>query len=70
MDVGKSTSSLGKVSILRYIQDLAMARMSDHVSFAGSITKSSIEGTPWSDCGMDLLDFKNSSKGLGVKMYT
>jgi hypothetical protein len=68
MDVGRSTSSFGKVSILHSIQELAMARTSDHVSLTSSITNSSIEGTSWSDGGMDLLNFKNSSEGLGVKM--
>jgi hypothetical protein len=49
MDVGRSTSSLGKVSILHSIQELAMTRMSDHVSWTGSIPNSSIEGMPWGD---------------------
>jgi hypothetical protein len=39
--------------------------MSDHVSLAGSITNSSIEIASWSDGGMDLLDLKYSSEGLG-----
>jgi hypothetical protein len=30
-----------------------------------SITNSSIEGTSWSDGGMDLLDLKNSLEGVG-----
>jgi hypothetical protein len=64
MDVGASTSSLGKVSILHSIQDLAMTRTSDHVSLTGNITNSSIEGMPWGDGCTDLLDFKNSSEGL------
>jgi hypothetical protein len=42
--------------------------MSDHVSLADSITNSSVEGTSWSDGSMDLLDFKNSSERLGVKV--
>jgi hypothetical protein len=67
MDVGRSTSSLGKVSILHSIQELAMTRMSDHVSWTGSIPNSSIEGMPWGDGCMDLLDLKNSSEGLGGK---
>jgi hypothetical protein len=33
-----------------------------------NITNSSVEGTSWSDGGMDLLGLKNSSEGLGVKM--
>jgi hypothetical protein len=41
--------------------------MSDHVSWIGSIPNSSIEGTPWGDGCMDLLDFRNSSKRLGGK---
>jgi hypothetical protein len=45
-----------------------MERMSNHISLAGSITNSSIEVASWGDGCMDLLDFKNSSKGLGVKM--
>jgi hypothetical protein len=65
MDVGRSTSSLGKVRIFRSIQELAMARMSDHVGLAGSIMNSSIEGASWSDGCMDLLDLKNSSERLG-----
>jgi hypothetical protein len=68
MDVDRSTSSLEKIGILRSIQKLAMTRMSDHVSLIGSIMNSSVEGTSWSDGGMDLLDLKNSSEGLGVKM--
>jgi hypothetical protein len=68
MDVGRSTSSLRKMGILRSIQELAMMRTSDHVSLMSNITNSSIEGTSWSDGGMDLLGLKNSSEGLGVKM--
>jgi hypothetical protein len=67
MDVGKSTSSLGKVSILYSIQKLVMTRTSDHVSWTGSIPNSSIEGMPWGDGCMDLLNFKNSLEGLGGK---
>jgi hypothetical protein len=67
MDVGRSTSSLGKVSILHSIQELVMTQMSDHVSWTDSIPNSSIEDTPWSDGCMDLLDFKNSSERLGGK---
>jgi hypothetical protein len=67
MDVGRSTSSLGKVSILHSIQELVMTRMSDHVCWTGSIPNSSIEGTSWEDDCMDLLDFKNSLEGLGGK---
>jgi hypothetical protein len=44
-----------------------MTRTSDHVSWTDNITNSSIEGTPWGDGCMDLLDFKNSSEGLGGK---
>jgi hypothetical protein len=43
MDIGRSTSSLGKVGIPRSIQELMMAQMSDHVDFTGSITNSSLE---------------------------
>jgi hypothetical protein len=68
MDVGRSTSSLGKVSILHSIQDLVMTRMSDHVSLMGSIMNSSIEGASWGDGCIDLLELKNASEGLGVKM--
>jgi hypothetical protein len=42
--------------------------MSDHVSLAGSITNSSVEGAPWGNGYMDLLDLKNSSEGFAVKM--
>jgi hypothetical protein len=56
------------VIILRSIQDFAMARMSDYVCLAGSITNSSVEGMSWSDGSMDLLDLKKSSDGLGVMM--
>jgi hypothetical protein len=45
-----------------------MMRMSDHVSLTGGITNSSVKVAFWSDGCMDLLDFKNSLKGLGVKM--
>jgi hypothetical protein len=65
MDVGRSTSSLGKVSILCSIQELAMTRMSDHVSLMSGITNSSVEVASWSNGYTDLLDIKNSSKGLG-----
>jgi hypothetical protein len=64
MDVDRSTISLGRVSILCSIQDLVMMRTSDHVSLMGSITNSSVEGVPWGDGGMDLLDLKNSLEGL------
>jgi hypothetical protein len=67
MDVGRSTSSLGKVSILCSIQELMMTRMSDHVSLASDITNFNVEGAPWGDGYMDLLDLKNSSEGLGDK---
>jgi hypothetical protein len=39
--------------------------MSDHVSLTGSITNSSIEVVSWADGYMDLLNFKNTSEGLG-----
>jgi hypothetical protein len=68
MDVSRSTSSLEKVSTLHSIQELAMTRMSDHVSLTDGITNSSIEVASWSNGSMDLLDFKNSLKGFGVKM--
>jgi hypothetical protein len=42
--------------------------MSDRVSFTGGITNSSVEVVSWSNGCMDLLNFKNSSKGLVVKM--
>jgi hypothetical protein len=45
-----------------------MTRMSDHVSLTGGTTNSSVEVASGGNGGMDLLDFKNSSKGLGVKM--
>jgi hypothetical protein len=65
MDIGRSTSSLEEVGILRSIQELVMTRMSDHVSLTSSITNFNVEVTSWGDDCMDLLDFKNSSKGLG-----
>jgi hypothetical protein len=33
-----------------------------------NIMNSSVEVASWCNGGMDLLDLKNSSKGLGVKM--
>jgi hypothetical protein len=68
MDVGRSTSSLGKVGTLHFIQELEMTQTIDHVSLAGGITNSSVEGTSWSYVCMDLLNLKNSSEGLGLKM--
>jgi hypothetical protein len=68
VDVGRSTSSLGKVGILCRIQELAMTRMGNHVSLTDNITNSSVEDSSWSNGYMDLLDLKNSSEGLGVKM--
>jgi hypothetical protein len=68
MDVGRSTSSLGKVGILCSIQKLGMARTSDHISLASSITNCSVEVVSWGVGGKDLLDFKMSSEGLGMKM--
>jgi hypothetical protein len=65
MDIGRSTSSLEEVGILRSIQELVMTRMSDHVSLTSSITNFNVEVASWGDDCMDLLDFKNSSKGLG-----
>jgi hypothetical protein len=47
MDVGRSTSSLGKVSILCSIQELVMMRTSDHVSLMSSITNSNVEVASW-----------------------
>jgi hypothetical protein len=41
--------------------------MSDHVSLTSGIPNSSVEVASWSNGGMDLLDFKNSSKGLGIE---
>jgi hypothetical protein len=64
MDVGRSTSSLGKVDIFCSVQEFMMARTSDHVSLMGNITNSSVEGMSWGDGGMDLLDLKNSLEGL------
>jgi hypothetical protein len=34
----------------------------------GNIMNSSVEVASWGNGGMDLLDFKNSSQGLRVKM--
>jgi hypothetical protein len=56
------------MGVLLSIQELAMAQMSNHVRLAGSIMNSSVEGASWSNGYMDLLDLKNSSKGLGVKV--
>jgi hypothetical protein len=39
--------------------------MSDHVSLMGGITNSSVEAASWNNGCMDLLNFKNSSEGLG-----
>jgi hypothetical protein len=39
--------------------------MSDHVSLTGGIMNSIIEVASWGDGGLDVLDFKNSSKWLG-----
>jgi hypothetical protein len=68
MGVGSSTSSLRKVGILPSIQELVMTRTSDHVSLTGGITNSSVEVSSWGDGCMDLLDLKNPSEGLGVKI--
>jgi hypothetical protein len=64
MDVGRSTSTLRKVSILHSIQELVMTQMSDHLSLTGGIMNSIVEVASWSNGGMDLIDFKNSSKRL------
>jgi hypothetical protein len=64
MDVGRSTRSLGKVSTFYSIQELAMARTSDHVGLAGSIRDFGVEGMSWGNGRMDLLDLKNSSERL------
>jgi hypothetical protein len=64
MNVGRSTSSLGKVGIFCSIQELMMARMSDHVILTGNIMNSNVEGMSWGNGVMDLLDLKNSSEGL------
>jgi hypothetical protein len=63
MGVGRSSSLLEKMGILRSIQELAMERMTDHVSLVGSITNSSVEGVSWRNGCMDLFDLKNSSEG-------
>jgi hypothetical protein len=68
MDVGRSTSSLGKVSILHSIQELVMTRMSDHVSWTSSILNSSIEGTPWGDGCVDLQKFLGMAWGKDVDL--
>jgi hypothetical protein len=65
MNVGRSTSSLGKMGVLCSIQELVMARTSDHVSLAGSIMNSNVEGASWSSGCMDLLDLKTPLRGLG-----
>jgi hypothetical protein len=56
------------MGVLLSIQELAMSQMSNHVRLAGSIMNSGVEGASWSNGYMDLLDLKNSSKGLGVKV--
>jgi hypothetical protein len=68
MNVGRSTRSLGKVSTFRSIQELAMARTSDHVALVGSIRDSGVEGMSWGDGYIDLLDHKNSSERLRGEM--
>jgi hypothetical protein len=68
MNVGRSNSSMGKVGILRSIQELVMARTSNHVGLVSSITNSSIESVSWSNGCMYLLNLTNSSEGLGVKI--
>jgi hypothetical protein len=47
IDVGRSTSSLGKVGIPHSIQELAMTQMSDHVSLTGGFMNSSVEVASW-----------------------
>jgi hypothetical protein len=42
--------------------------MSDHVDLAAGIMNSSVKGASWSDGCMDLLDLKNPSEGLRVKI--
>jgi hypothetical protein len=64
MDVGRSTSSLRKVSILCSVQELAMAGTGDHISLKCSITNPSVESTSWSNGCMNLFHLKNSSEGL------
>jgi hypothetical protein len=64
MDVGRSTSSLRKVSILRSVQVLAMAGTGYHISLKCSITNPSVESTSWSNGCMNLFHLKNSYEGL------
>jgi hypothetical protein len=45
MDVSRPNCSLREMSILHSIQELTMARMSDHVCLTCSITNPSIEKT-------------------------
>jgi hypothetical protein len=47
MDVGRSTRSLGKASTFHSVQELVMARTSDHVGLVGSIRDSGVEGMSW-----------------------
>jgi hypothetical protein len=56
------------MGILRSIEELAMIRMSNHISLVSIITNSNVEIASWGDGCMDLLDLKNSSEGLGVNM--
>jgi hypothetical protein len=65
MDVGRSTSSLRKVSILHSVQELAMAGTGDHISLKCSIINPSVESTSWSNGCMNLFHLKNSSERLG-----
>jgi hypothetical protein len=64
-DVGRSTSLLRKVSILRSVQELAMAGTGDHISLKCSITNTSVENTSWSNGYMNLFHLKNFYEGLG-----
>jgi hypothetical protein len=68
MDVGRSTSSLGKMGILCFIQELAMTRMSDHVSLTGGITNSSVEIASGSIGAMDLLKLLEGAWGEDVDL--
>jgi hypothetical protein len=68
MDVGRSTGSLGKVSILHSTQELAMTQRSYHVSLMRGITNSSVEVASWSDGSWIFSTSKTPRRGLGVKM--
>jgi hypothetical protein len=68
MDVGRSTSSLEKMGIVGYIQELAMTWMSDYVSLTGSIMNSSIEVHLGAMAAWIFLTSTTPRRGLGVKM--